>query len=139
VFRARWDVLEPLFTEVKFRAPSKERRAAIVETIIAAYDQMSRNSQQQGLSLSKFYSVFDRSLRVRLDELMAEYADAMQAFKVLPTEDNQTVVIGIERLLINNAHWLQLYAEQFAIFVNDMKGNDASLEARQPRGGVGTS
>jgi len=125
VFRARWDILEPHLMEVKFRSPSKERCKDIVESIISSYEQMSRISQQRGSTgLSKFYSVFDRTLRPRLDELIAEYSEAMRAFKALSTEsDQEEIANGIERLLINNAHWLQLATAQFSIFVNDMQGN----------------
>jgi len=59
-----------------------------------------------------------------LDELIAEYSEAMRAFKALSTEsDQEEIANGIERLLINNAHWLQLATAQFSIFVNDMQGN----------------
>jgi hypothetical protein len=125
IFRARWDILEPHLTEAKFRAPSKERCANIVESIVYSYDQMRRMSEQNGgAGLAKLYGVFDKTLRPRLEELITEYGEAMQAFNALPAESGQEIVNRIERLQINNAHWLQLAAMQFSIFVNDLKGND---------------
>ena len=132
LFRTRWDILEPHFMELKFRAPSKERCANIVGSIIAAFEQISRDAQQHGLKgLGQFIGIFDRTLRPRVQETITEYTEAMGAFKELSAASNDQVANGLERLLINNAHWLQLAANQFVLFVNDMQGNDVPAVTRQ--------
>ena len=126
--RARWDILEPNLQEVAFHEPSKERCANIVESILGFYDQLSRSAQQEGLSgLASFAGIFDKTtLRPKVGALIMEYREALGTLRTLSGGSNQEIEKAIERLMINNAHRLQLYGEHFSIFVNEMHGNETS-------------
>lgn len=121
MFRARWDILEPGLMDVRFRAPSKEQCAAVVESMLASYERMERDAERQGfVGPAKFLSVFDRSLRSSVESVGWEYLETRQTLKESMGKGNQEVADAIERLLNNNARWLQLAAKQFALSVEDL-------------------
>jgi len=125
MLRARWDFLEPNLMQAKFTATSDEQCAAIVASILSSYEQMELDARQQGfLGPAQFMSVFDRSLRPKVEEVGSEYVAAMQALKDADDPTCKQVVAAITRLLINNADWLHVAAEQF---VNDVGDLDIKL------------
>jgi hypothetical protein len=121
-FRARWDVVEPLFQEVKFRAPSKERCEAIVTSVVETYARMSREAAARGFDgFEKFFAIFDSSLRREVDATTTAYADAMNALKDSSPADCEETEKLLRGVLDNNAEWLSVAAKQLAIFVGDLR------------------
>jgi len=121
MLRARWDFLEPKLMEAKFTAASNEQCSSIVKTILSGYEQMSRDARQEGfIGPSQFMSVFDRPVRAKIEAVGKEYMAAIQALKNADNKGCEEVAAAIERLLRNNASWLQLAAEQFANDVGDL-------------------
>jgi TIR domain len=130
MLRARWDVLEPNYQELLYRAPPKERRAAIVASIIAGFDRLRRDSERLGVaSIDRFYSVFDRELRPGVASIGADYAARLVALQSTPADNAEDVLTTVKAMLDNNAAWLQVASKQFSISVADL---GIPIAARSP-------
>jgi hypothetical protein len=121
MFRARWDILEPRYQEVKFRSPTPERCSELARSVIADYGRMQQDAQTQGISgLDKFYGVFSRDLRPEVEACGDEWAQLMDALRAAPTESSSALATRLKTLRDNNAKWLQLAAKQFVLAANDL-------------------
>jgi TIR domain len=121
MFRARWDILEPRYQEVKFHSPTPERCSDLARSVIADYGGMQQDAQTQGISgLDKFYGVFSRDLRPEVEACGDEWAQLMDALRAAPTESSSALAPRLKALRDNNAKWLQLAAKQFVLAANDL-------------------
>lgn len=129
MLRVRYDILEPRYQEAIFRSPSSERRLEICHGVLAEYDAVRAESEKAGLrGVEAFYMIFDAALRPKLDAASIEYVEGLKALKRYaaslktkpPTEVDDDDELGaiLQRLRENNAHWLEVAAKQFEVFVN---------------------
>ncbi|HTJ93985.1 MAG TPA: hypothetical protein VL424_12870 [Pararobbsia sp.] len=127
ILRVRYDILEPAYQEVKYHAPTSERRLAICNEVLTKYRAVSDESARAGLQgVEAFYMIFDPSLKSRLDDASVEYVTAIKALKayalmpepaVAGDDDSDELCTLLKGLRQNNAHWLEIAAKQFEFFV----------------------
>ena len=121
MFRARWDILEPSYQEIKYHSPTPERCAEIGRSVVAGYDRLGRDAVSQGISgLDKFYGIFSRELRPDVEACGEEWSELMNALRAAPAEGAEALAQRLKALRANNARWLKLAAKQFVITVDDL-------------------
>ena len=121
MFRARWDILEPSYQEIKYHSPTPERCAEIGRSVVAGYDRLGRDAQSQGISgLDKFYGIFSRELRPDVEACGEEWSGLMNALRAAPAEGAEALAQRLKALRANNARWLKLAAKQFVVAVDDL-------------------
>jgi len=120
MFRARWEILQPRYQEVRFRTPTKERCADIAQAVVSEFAQMQRDADQVGMGgLDKFYSAFHRDLRDDVDAFSEEWMKLNEKLNA-GTHDAEAVNEHLKNLLANNAKWLTIAAKQFSLTVTDL-------------------
>lgn len=120
LLRARWDILEPAYRDVRFKSLSAQDCAGIAESVIESLDRMSREAAEQGLDgLDKFLVLFGKQLRPEVNAAIDEYVAAKAAIKAAQDEGEESIKAAMSRLLDNNRTWLHAAAKQFLISVED--------------------
>ncbi len=121
MFRARWDILEPRYQEARYRAPTPERCAELARLVLADYDRMRHDSENQGIrGLDQFYGLFARELRAEVEACGDEWSRAIAALAAAAPENAQALSSQLKDLRDNNAKWLQLAAKQFVFAAGDL-------------------
>ena len=122
MFRARWDTLEQAYQEtMRYRAPTPERCAEIVRSVIADYDRLGRDAQSQGIQgFDRFYGIFSRELRPDVESCGEEWTQLMHEFGAAPAETASALSGSLKALRTNNARWLKLAAKQLLLEVDDL-------------------
>lgn len=118
LFRARWDTIEPLYQEVRFRSPTPERCKAIARQVGDAYLEISRSAQRAGLNgLDAFFAIFDRSLHAGVRDLLGDWTRQVQGLKSACASSGDVLSDQLLGLRKNNTAWMQLASRQFAIWI----------------------
>ncbi len=129
LLRARYDIVEPRYQEARFRSPPRERRIEICKVVLAEYEAVRDDCSRAGLNGPEaFYMTFDHSLWPKLDALNEEYMDSIKGLKIYAEslKDNKSAELDeegeltgrLQKLRENNAHWLEVTAKQFGVFVS---------------------
>jgi hypothetical protein len=114
IFRARWDILEPLLTEAIFKKPSTERCAEIARLVLSDYDVLNGELAILHLgSLAAFHAVFDRELWKDVDACSNEWVALTDELKEKPPSNATELSSLLTALQNNNAKWMNLGATQF--------------------------
>jgi len=120
MFRARWEIVEPRYREAKFRAPSADRCAEIARSIVADYDRMQRDAEDEGVSgLDKFYAAFHSELRAEVKACGDEWLQLMNQLRETPADNPEKLSDQLEKLLENNAKWLVIGGREFTLTVGE--------------------
>jgi hypothetical protein len=118
MFRARWEILEPRYQEVKYRAPSAERCAEIARSVMADYDQMQRDAENEGMSgLDRFFTAFHPELRADVDGCSEEWMQLSNQLRETPASNPEELSRQLKDLLGNNAKWLVIAGKEFTLTV----------------------
>ena len=121
MFRARWDILEPRYQEVKYRSPTPERCAEITRSVLADYGRMQQDTLNQGIQgIDKFYGIFARDLRPGIEACGDEWVQLVDALRAAPAQNCDALAGRLKALRDNNARWLELAAKQFVLAVHDL-------------------
>jgi hypothetical protein len=121
MFTARWDILEPRYREAKYKAPTPERCAEIVRTVVADFDRMGHDLENQGIrGLDQFYAVFFHDLKPDIEACGEEWTRFMKALRTTPADNPDDLSNRIKDLLDNNSKWLELAARQFLHSVGEL-------------------
>jgi hypothetical protein len=121
LLRTRWDVLEPRSMEVRYGKLTKEQCSAVVSTIVADYERLAREMQAEGpMGPERFRSLFDRSLRPEFEATGRDFMESMQTLTSATDGGCVEIAKAIDRMLANNARWLQLAAHQFELHIGDL-------------------
>jgi len=122
MFRARWEILEPRYQEVRYRVPSPDRCKEIVSLVIADFERMRHYAESQGIvGLDRFYATFQADLRTDLEACGDEWTELMTKLGAAPPQDSADLSARLKALLNNNAKWLQLSAKQFATATSQLR------------------
>jgi len=114
IFRARWDILEPLLTEATFKKPSTERCAEIARLVLSDYDVLNGELASLHLgSLAAFHAVFDRDLWEDVDACSNEWVTLTDELKEKPPSNAEELSSLLTALQSNNAKWMNIGAKQF--------------------------
>jgi hypothetical protein len=120
MFRARWEIVEPRYREAKFRAPSADRCAEIARSIVADYDRMQRDAEDEGVSgLDKFYAAFHSELRAEVKACGDEWLQLMNQLRETPADNPEKLSDQLGKLLENNAKWLVIGGREFTLTVGE--------------------
>jgi hypothetical protein len=120
--RARWEILESRYQEVKYHAPTPERCAEIARLVNEDYDQMGRNAENWGIhGIEQFYGVFAHDLRANATECSEEWLQFMNALRRAPVQNSDDLSRRLKDLLDNNAKWLELAAKQFTLTAAELR------------------
>jgi hypothetical protein len=121
MFRARWDILEPRYQELKYHSPTPERCAEIARCVLSDYGRMQQDSQTQGITgIDKFYGLFSRELRPEVEACGDEWVQLTDALRAAPPENSSALAGRLKALRDNNAKWLKLAARQLAVTTDDL-------------------
>jgi hypothetical protein len=121
MFTARWDILEPRYKEAKYKAPTPERCAEIIRTVVADFARMSHDLENQGiLGLDQFYAVFVHDLKTDVVACGEEWTRFMNALRTTPVDNPDDLSNRLKDLLDNNSKWLELAARQFLHRVGEL-------------------
>jgi hypothetical protein len=123
LFQARWEIVEPRYQEVRFRAPAPERCAAIVQELLAHFERLQKNmGQTEFAGVDAFYRLFERSCHADIDTLTTEWVELMQALHTAAGADADTAALAplLTKLRANNGRWLALAARQFSKSMEDV-------------------
>jgi hypothetical protein len=118
MFRARWEILEPRYQEAKYRAPSAERCAEIARAVIADYDQMQRDAENEGMAgLDRFFTVFHPELRADVEGCSEEWMQLSNRLRETPAGNPEELSRQLKDLLGNNTKWLVIAGKEFTLTV----------------------
>ncbi|MDY0745623.1 hypothetical protein SNE35_13970 [Paucibacter sp. R3-3] len=121
IFVARWEILEPRYQEAAFRQPTAERRAQLVQEVLAGYQRMQEDFERSGdAGLGRFYGAFQRGLRDEVNACSQEYQELTARLRELAQPQGGEPAATLKGLLVNNARWLSLIARQFDFAVGDL-------------------
>jgi hypothetical protein len=121
LFRARWEILEPRFREAKYRAPTTERCCEIARMVIADYDEMQRNAENEGMSgLDAFYATFHPELRPDVDACGEEWLQLTKLMRGSPPDNPESLGRQLKDLLGNNGRWLGVVGKEFQLAVTEL-------------------
>jgi hypothetical protein len=121
MFTARWDILEPRYKEAKYEAPSPERCAEIISTVVADFDRLRHDLEKQGIrGLDQFYAVLSRELRTDIEACGEEWTQFMNALGASTARNPDDLSSRLKGLLDNNSKWLELAARQFSLRVGEL-------------------
>jgi hypothetical protein len=114
IFRARWDILEPLRTEATWEKPSKERCAEIARLVLCDYDELNRDLARLKLNGDdKFHALFDPKFQEEIDTYSKEWAALTHELKANPPDNAEELSGLLTALRSNNAKWMNIGATQF--------------------------
>ena len=114
ILSARWEILEPRFREAKYKQPSPERCSKIAQLVIADYDKMTRQAENEGLTgLDEFYDTFHPELRPEVVACGEEWTQLTGLMRATPAGNPEELSRQLKNLLTNNAKWLSVAGEQF--------------------------
>jgi hypothetical protein len=120
MFRMRWEILEPRYQEVRWNAPSAERCAELVRSVLADYDQMLQDAGEQGMNgVGRFRAMFHRDLRANMDVYSDEWMNLIQRLRMAPADNPQEISRLLKDLLGNNAKWMVLSTKQLELTIAD--------------------
>jgi len=118
IFRARWEILEPRFKEAKYRAPSTERCSEIARLVIADYDEMQRDAENEGMTgLDSFYATFHHELKPEIEACGEEWMQHTELMRATPADNPEELSRQLKDLLGNNARWLAVVGKEFVLTV----------------------
>ena len=127
IFRARWDILEPRWTEATNDNPSKERCAEIGPRVLSEYKALECDLENLQLSgASAFHNIFAGDLWHEIDACSTEWLALKGELEAKPPDNAQELSRLLTALLRNNAKWMNMAATQFARYVAQ---NDALYSA----------
>ena len=120
IFRARWEILEPRFKEAKYRAPSTERCSEIARLVIADYDEMQRDAENEGMTgLDSFYATFHHELKPEIEACGEEWMQHTELMRATPADNPEELSRQLKDLLGNNARWLAV-GKEFVMTVAEL-------------------
>ena len=118
IFRARWEILEPRFKEAKYRAPSTERCSEIARLVIADYDEMQRDAENEGMTgLDSFHATFHHELKPEIEACGEEWMQHTELMRATPADNPEELSRQLKDLLRNNARWLAVVGKEFMLTV----------------------
>jgi hypothetical protein len=116
--RARWEILEPRYQEAKYRAPSAECCGEIARSVIADYDQMQRDAENEGMNgLDKFYTAFHSELRADVESCGEEWMQLSKRLRETSAGTPEELSRQLKDFLGNNAKWLVIAGKEFTLTV----------------------
>jgi hypothetical protein len=117
MFRARWEILEPCFTEAAYNRPppSKERCGEMVQFVLCEYKVLNRDLANLNLGTpTTFHAVFDEEFWPEIDALSAEWVALADDLTANPPANAEELSSSLTALRRNNAKWMNIGAKQFA-------------------------
>jgi TIR domain len=121
MFRARWDILDQRYQEVKYQSPTPEQCAEVTRSVLADYGRMQQDAVNQGIQgIDKFYGLFARDLRPDVEACGDEWVRLIDALRGAPAQDSEALAGRLKALRDNNTKWLELAAKQFVVAIHDL-------------------
>jgi hypothetical protein len=100
------------------KAPSTERCSEIARSVIADYDEMRHDSENEGMrGLDSCYATFDRELRAEVDACGEEWMQLATSMRTTPADNPEELSRQLKGLLGNNARCLAVAGKQFMLTV----------------------
>ena len=120
IFHARWEILEPKYQEATYKGLPPERCAELVRLIVAEYDQIQHDFEEDGMSgIDKFHNIFHKSLRTDLKGCSEEWMNLFSQLREPSAGGPEELRALLGALLQNNLKWLVLAGKQFTLALDD--------------------
>ena len=100
------------------KVPLTERCSEIARSVIADYDEMRHDSENEGMrGLDSCYATFDRELRAEVDACGEEWMQLATSMRTAPADNLEELSRQLKGLLGNNARCLDVAGKQFMLTV----------------------
>lgn len=120
IFKARWEVLEPRFQEVRFQSPTEERCAQINAELQVEYKKIQVELEREGYGrLEQFNSMFDKTMRRDMDKAAAQWYALMEVARTNERPSRSETRNLLSRLLANNGKYISFVSRQFNSVVEE--------------------
>jgi hypothetical protein len=117
MFKARWDILEPSYQEVHFKAPKPDapRRKEIAQAVLRQYEEMQRASESEvPAGIGQFFAAFRKDLHPEVEASIDEWMGLMKRLHDATETERDDLDPVLKDLMANNTRWLSVTQAQFA-------------------------
>jgi hypothetical protein len=114
IFRARWDILEPRWSEVRFKQPPPDKCREIVRQVLSEYEDLNGELARLGLAgPDAFHELFDHELWEEIASGSKEWLDIVNGMRTQQPDNFADLDKALSGLRSNNATWMNIGARQF--------------------------
>jgi hypothetical protein len=114
IFRARWDILEPRWSEARFKQPPPDKCREIVRQVLSEYEELNGELARLGLAgPDAFHELFDHELWEEIASGSKEWLDIVNGMRTQQPDNFADLDKALTGLRSNNATWMNIGARQF--------------------------
>jgi hypothetical protein len=121
MFQARWEILEPSYQAVRFKAADAVRCKEIARTVVTAYEQLQEAAEKQGNSgMGAFFAAFQQELHKEVEACIDEWMGLMKRLRNAAESNGESIEAVLKDLMANNTRWLSVTEAQFSHVISHL-------------------